>query len=110
MVGQKGIVLQVGDKVHYKNASNIHPEAVYEGIVTEVHPTYYRIFGTPIRSTMHETNTAFWGDAIPYYFCINKYTDWYERVGTVAEFTTENMRILNKYIPEVITKIKKKTA
>ena len=110
MLGQKGIVLNVGDKVHYKNSSNIHPEAIYEGVVTEVHPTYYRVFGTPIRSTMYEKNTFFWGDAIPYYFCISRYTDWYERVGTVEELTNENLQILGKYIPSLLDEIKQLSA
>ena len=110
MVGQKGIVLNKGDKVHYKNISNIHPEAVYEGIVTEVHPTYYRVLGTPIRDTMHEDKTTFWKDATPYFYCINKYTDWYERVGTVAELTNDNLRILSKYIPELLEEIKQISA
>ena len=88
MLGQKGIELNIGDKVHYKNIeSMIHPEATYEGVVTEVHPTYYRVLGTPLRDTMNVKNKReFWGPATPYYFCIPKYIDAdIERIHIVKE-------------------------
>ena len=102
MLGQKGIDLQVGDKVHYKNLNAmIHPEAIYEGIITEVHPTYYRAYGTPIRGTMHEDKKSFWGPATPYFFCIPKYLDEVtERFSVVDELTETNTELIKKHRPD----------
>ena len=76
IVGQKGINLEIGDRIRYRSASMIHPEATYDGVVTEVHPTYYRVYGTPDRNTINVNDKKeFWGPATPYYFCIPKYTD-----------------------------------
>ena len=102
MLGQKGIELRVGDKIHYRNCeSMIHPEATYEGVVTEIHPTYYRVYGTPIRNTMHETKNAFWGSAIPYFFCIPKYIDGaIERFSVVDKLTEINTQLIIGQHPE----------
>ena len=76
MLGQKGIELNVGDRVRYRSMSMIHPEAIYDGVVTEVHPTYYRVLGTPDRNTINaKDKKEFWGDATPYYYCIPRYLD-----------------------------------
>lgn len=102
MLGQKGITLNVGDKVHFKSVSMIHPEATYEGVVTEVHPTYYRVYGTPIRSTMHENETSYWKAATPYYFCISKYLDSVtERFSVVDELTKTNTEIIMEHKPDL---------
>ena len=86
MLGQEGIQLRLGDIVHYRSASMIHPEAIYEGVVTEVHPRYYRVLGTPLRNTMCiKDKKEFWGAATPYYYCIPKYLDTTrERVRVVG--------------------------
>jgi len=101
-VGQKGIDLYVGQKTRFKNPSMVHPEAVYEGVVMEVYPTYYRVFGTPIRDTMNEKDKSFWDSAVPYYYCIPKYLNEFERVHVVLSFTPENEDILRQYIPEMM--------
>lgn len=76
IVGQKGIDLCVGDRIRYRSASMIHPEAIYDGVVTEIHPTYYRVLGTPDRNTINvKDKKEFWGEATPYYFCIPRYLD-----------------------------------
>ena len=102
MLGQKGLELQVGDKVHYKNTNAmIHPEAIYEGVITEVHSNYYRAYGTPIRDTMHENNKSFWGPAIPYYFTIPKYLDIVtERFSVVNTLTETNENLIKQHMPE----------
>ena len=75
-LGQKGIELNVGDKVRYRSLSMIHPEATYDGVVTEVHSTYYRVLGTPDRDTLNiKDGKSYWGPPTPYYFCIPKYLD-----------------------------------
>lgn len=86
-LGQSGVILRVGDKIHYRSASMVHPEATYEGVITEVHPTYYRALGTPIRNTMNiKDRNEFWGTATPYYFCIPKYPDiTMDRVKVISE-------------------------
>ncbi len=86
MLGQKGIELKLGQKIHYKSKSMQHPEATYEGEVIGVYKHFYEILGKPIKSTMHEKNTDFFGEVKPYKFCINKYLDVdMERVYIVAE-------------------------
>ena len=86
MMGQKEIILKVGQKVHYKSKSMQHPEATYEGEVIGVYPHYYLVLGKPIKSTMHEKNTDYFGEIKPYKFCINKYLDAdMERVHVVLE-------------------------
>ena len=85
-------MLNIGDKVHYRSLSMIHPEATYEGIVTEEYKNYYRVLGTPLRHTINVNNKReFWGPATPYYFCIPKYIDVdCERVKIVND-TTEQL-------------------
>lgn len=100
-IGQKGIKLNIGDKIHFQSPSTIHPEAIYEGVVMEKYSTYYRVLATPIRDTMHEDQKAFWKEATPYYHCINKYTDWNERVKVVDKLTDVNFNILKQYISEL---------
>ena len=87
MLGQKPLVLEVGDKIHYKSLSMIHPEATYEGVVTEVYPHYYRVLGAPIRDTLNiKDKKEFWGPATPYHFCIKKFLDTtMERVRVVQD-------------------------
>ena len=102
MLGQKGIELSIGDKIHYRNASMIHPEATYEGVVTEVHPTYYRVYGTPIRDTMHENAASYWKAATPYYFCISKYLDSViDRFNVVNELTETNTKLIIENKPDL---------
>jgi len=103
MLGQKGIDLQIGNKVRYKNINSMtHPEAVYEGIVTEKHDTYYRVYGTPIRSTMHENKKVFWKQATPYFFCIPKYINpTIERYSVVDELTEINTKIIQENMPNL---------
>ena len=110
IVGQNGVNLCIGDKTRFKNQNMIHPEAVYEGVVMEVHPTYYRVFGTPIRDTMNEKDKSFWGPAIPYYYCIYKYLNEYERIKVVDRFTETNEMLLRQYIPEMFTEIEQMSA
>lgn len=87
MLGQKPLILSVGDKVHYKNINMVHPEATYEGVVTEVCKHFYRVLGTPIRSTLNILDKKeLWGPATPYHFCIPKYLDTtIERVKVVND-------------------------
>ena len=75
MVGQKGIVLHLGDVVHYRSKSMIHPEATYEGVVVGVYKHFYEVLGTPLRNTMKLNNDWVYGVPKPYKFCINKYAD-----------------------------------
>ena len=91
MLGQNGIVLEVGQKIHYRNPSMPHPEATYEGIVEKEYPYFYQVLGTPIISTLSIKNKeALSGDPIPYRFCVPKYLDSRsERVYVVKE--TEQM-------------------
>lgn len=103
MVGQKGLDLQVGNLIRYKNKNAmIHPEAIYEGVVTEVYGNYFRVFGTPIRDTMHEDKKSFWGPAIPYYFCVPKYLDIItERFQVVDQLTDVNTELIKQYNPNL---------
>jgi len=91
MLGQKPLILEVGDKVHYRNANMVHPEATYEGIVVEVYKHFYRVLGTPLRSTLNiQDKKEFWGPATPYYYCIPKYLDTtIERVKVVNDEAEE---------------------
>jgi len=102
MLGQKGLELRVGDKVHYRNANAmIHPEATYEGVITEVYSNYYRAYGTPIRDTMHEDKTSYWGPATPYYFSIPKYLDAVtERFSVVDSLTETNEELIKQHMPQ----------
>jgi len=102
MLGQKGLDLQVGDKVHYRNTNSmIHPEATYEGVITEVYSNYYRAYGTPIRDTMHEEKAAFWGPAVPYYFTIPKYLDIVtDRFNVVDALTSTNENLIKQHMPQ----------
>ena len=102
MLGQKGLELHVGDKIHYKNVNAmIHPEAIYEGVITEVHSNYYRAYGTPIRDTMHEDKKVFWGPAVPYYFTIPKYLDIViERFSVVDNLTETNEKLIKQHMPQ----------
>ena len=91
MLGQKDLILKVGDKIQYRSVNMVHPEATYEGVVTEVYPHYYRVLGTPIRSTLNIMNKSeLWGPPIPYHFCISKHQDTTtERVRVVQDETEQ---------------------
>ena len=92
MLGQQPLVLKVGDKVQYRSTNMIHPEAIYEGVVTEVYPHFYRVLGTPIRDTINiKDKKEFWGPATPYHFCIGKYLD----------FRTERVRVVQDAIEQL---------
>lgn len=92
MIGQKGIILQLGQKVHYKSKSMIHPEATYEGTVVGVYKYFYEVLGTPIKNTMYEKNDGIFGEPKPYRFCIPKYLDiTRERVSVIKETTLSEL-------------------
>ena len=88
MIGQKGIVLSLGDIVRYKSNSMIHPDAIYEGEVIGVYKYYYEVLGCPVRSTMKTDNEWLYGEPKPYRFCIPKYIDTrQDQIVSVNSFT-----------------------
>ena len=62
MVGQKGIELHLGDKVHFKSKGMIHPEATYEGEVVGVYKYFFEVLGKPIKSTLSIRNEGIYGE------------------------------------------------
>ena len=77
MVGQKGIVLNIGDKIYYKSNSMIRPGSIYEGEVIKCYNFFYVVLGKPIiKKTKKEIdNEKIYGEPKPYRFCISKYLD-----------------------------------
>jgi hypothetical protein len=88
MVGQKGIDLKIGQKIHYKSNSMIHPYATYDGEVVGVYKYFYEILGKPIKSSLHVSDESVFGEPRPYKFCISKYLDVDQERVTIVEDTT----------------------
>ena len=84
MIGQKGIQLNIGDKVQFRSKGMISPDAVYEGEVIGAYKYFYEVLGAPIKSTLKIRNDAAFDKPKPYKFCIPKYIDTrWERVRIV---------------------------